>query len=122
MPLNPLRLFQDAPALVSGPSAPDRPLSKRATARSVRGAVPRPSGMSAKEYEAFQLYTLGEAGVTHVRLRAASVPDLPEACAGSHGFVMTLEEAMLLQPIPHEVGDGQECLCSYRPAPPPATG
>lgn len=108
MTLNPLRLFQDASA--SGTPAPGRP------ARSRRGVVPRPAGMSAKEYEAFQLYALGEAGVTHVRLRAADVLPLPEACAGSHGFMMTLDEAMLLQPIPHEVGDGKECLCSYRPA------
>lgn len=112
--INPLRLFQDVSESVFAPTAPDRPTA--ASGRLRRGLIPRPAGMSAKEYEAFQLYALGEADVTHVRLRAADAPDLPEACAGSHGFVMTLDEAMMLQPIPHEVGPGRECLCSYRPA------
>lgn len=71
--------------------------------------------MSAAEYEAYQLYALGEAGVTHIRLRASTRSDSPAACTETDGFAMTLEEAMRLQPIPHEVAPGDVCRCSYRP-------
>ena len=113
MPINPLRLFQGASDSLFG--APARPAAS-VVRPTQQGFVPRPPGMTAKEYEAYQLYALGEAGVTHVRLRAPEVEALPRVCAEHDGTVMSLDEAMRRQPIPHAAPRGQECLCSYRPA------
>lgn len=105
MPLFPRRLFS---------TTPRRERTGRARRRALH--VARPPGMSAREYEAYQLYALAEAGVTMIRLRAPRGPDTPTVCAETDGFVMTVDEAMLLRPIPHEVGDGGVCNCAYRPA------
>ena len=60
-------------------------------------------------------FTLAEAGATSVRLLAPERPQTPAVCAETDGFVMTVEEAMWLRPIPHEVGAGEVCTCAYRP-------
>ena len=72
--------------------------------------------MSPREYEAYQLYVLAEAGVVSVRLLAPQDPQTPGACLETDGVVMTIEEAMLLQPIPHDVNEGEVCRCTYGPA------
>lgn len=112
MELNPLRLFLGATDAVFGVTKPAPVLYRPKS----HGFIPRPPGMTAKEYEAYQLYTLGEAGVTHVRLHAPESEEVPRVCAEHDGTVMTLDEAMRRQPIPHQPGHGQECLCAYRPA------
>ena len=77
---------------------------------------PRPTGMSAREYEAYQLVVLGEAGVERVRLRAPDAPGTPRLCRDNHGIEMTLDDAMRLRLIPHDVGADVRCRCTYRPA------
>ncbi|WP_412061132.1 hypothetical protein [Rubrivirga sp. IMCC45206] len=72
--------------------------------------------MSAREYEAYQLFVLGEAGVERVRLRAPRTPDAPRLCRDNDGLEMTLDDAMRLQFIPHDVGEDVRCTCTYRPA------
>ena len=70
--------------------------------------------MSPEEFEAFQLFTIAEAGFERVRLHAGDAPDTARECHETDGFEMTVDEAMALRPIPHEVGDGV-CHCAYRP-------
>jgi hypothetical protein len=72
--------------------------------------------MSPAETEAYQLFLLAEAGVVRVRLKAGDSPDTAPECHETDGFEMTVDEAMHLQPIPHEVGPGWRCTCAYRPA------
>lgn len=116
MQLNPIRLFQDASEVLFGAAVfADRTASAVQRPKDP-GFVPRPPGMTAKEYEAYQLFALGEAGVTNVRLRAPEGIPLPPSCAENDGTVMTLDEAMIHRPIPHPPCGGQECRCSYRPA------
>lgn len=69
--------------------------------------------MSSREYEAYQLYILAEAGVERVRLVTGTARG-PE-CDGVDGFEMSLEDAMRLAPLPHELGPGRWCHCTYRP-------
>ena len=76
----------------------------------------RPGRMSPSENEAYQLFILAEAGVEKLRLRASRAPDSAPECHETDGFVMTVDEAMALRPIPHEVGPGWRCGCTYRPA------
>ena len=84
----------------------------------VRGDQPpqRPPGMTPREFEAFQLYVLAEAGVTRVRLWAPSTPGTPPECTAADGTELSVDEAMRDAPIPHGVGPGRRCRCAYRPA------
>ena len=75
-----------------------------------------PGNMTRNEKEAYQLFLLCEAGVEHLRLQASSAPDSAPECRETHGFELTVDEAMALRPIPHEVGPGWRCGCTYRPA------
>lgn len=72
--------------------------------------------MSDREYEAYQLYRLAEAGAEHVRIHAPEAPDAPRECRESHGFLMSMDEAMALAAIPHDLGPERACGCTYRPA------
>ena len=81
----------------------------------LRFPIPRPEGMSSREYEAYQLYTLAEAGAEHVRIHAASDEGVPRTCRESHGYLLSMDEAMALAVIPHELEPGRECECTYRP-------
>ncbi|MGB3544496.1 MAG: hypothetical protein WBA11_16375 [Rubrivirga sp.] len=69
--------------------------------------------MSPREVEAYQLFMIAEAGIGYVRLHAG--PDAGPECLGAHRTVMTIEDAMALAPIPHELGLGRWCRCTYRP-------
>ncbi len=73
--------------------------------------------MSPAEKEAYQLFLLAEGGVERVVLRAGTSADTAPECHETDGFEMTVDEAMDLRPIPHEVGPGWRCTCGYRPAP-----
>ena len=70
--------------------------------------------MSPHEREAYQLFLLAEAGVERVRLRAPSAPGTPPECRDAGGVVMSIDDAMALAPIPHDVERGV-CRCAYRP-------
>ncbi len=72
--------------------------------------------MSAREYEAYQLFVLGEAGVERVRLRAPRTPGTPRLCRDNDGLEMTLDDAMRLRLIPHDVDADARCDCAYRPS------
>ena len=76
-----------------------------------------PTGpMTRTEAETYQLFLLVESGVQRVRLKAGKGADTAQGCRETDGFVMTADEAMSLQPIPHEAGPGTRCTCAYRPA------
>lgn len=66
--------------------------------------------------EADQLFLLAEAGVERLRVRAAPGPDVPPARRQADGLAPTVDEAMRQAPIPHALGPGRPCRCSYRPA------
>ena len=74
-----------------------------------------PGDMSQAEKEAYQLFLLCEAGVERLRLRASRAPDSAPECHETDGFALTVEEAMSLRLIPHEVRPGWRCGCTYRP-------
>ena len=76
---------------------------------------PCPRGMSASEFEAYQLFVLAEAGFERLRLRADGGPDVPRECRRADGVVMTIDDAMRLAPIPHDLGPGHRCRCAYLP-------
>jgi hypothetical protein len=69
--------------------------------------------MSPREVEAYQLFVLAEAGIDRVRLCVGPSPG-PE-CLEADRTEMDVEEAMALAPIPHELGPGRWCRCTYRP-------
>ena len=74
-----------------------------------------PTGpMTRTEAETYQLFLLVESGVQRVRLKAGKGADTAQGCRETDGFVMTVDEAMSLQPIPHEAGPGTRCTCAYR--------
>ena len=76
-----------------------------------------PTGpMTRTEAETYQLFLLVESGVQRVRLKAGKGADTAQGCRETDGFVKTVDEAMSLQPIPHEVDPGKRCTCAYRPA------
>ena len=70
--------------------------------------------MSPREREAYSLYVLAEAGITRVRLFAGR-PGASSVCAEADGSEMTVEDAMALAPIPHDLPGGAACHCAYRP-------
>ena len=71
--------------------------------------------MSPSEFEAFQLWTFGEAGIPAVRVTLGRGGPVAPACRAGAGAAMTLEEAMKRQPIPHDTEDGVACRCTYEP-------
>ncbi len=96
--------------------ASSHPLRSITTATRDPRVFARPGQMSPAENEAYQLFILAEAGVEKLRLRASRAPDSAPECHETDGFEMTVDEAMALRPIPHEVGPGWRCGCTYRPA------
>ena len=92
------------------------PFLRRPTDPAAPRQIPRPPGMSAAEFEAYQLYVLAEAGVEHLRVRTAITPDTPPPCRAADGAHLTVETAMRQPPIPHAVEPGQTCRCVYSPA------
>ena len=72
----------------------------------------RVADMSPAEFEAFQLWSFGEAGVPAVRIVPGSSGSVARACRGTVGTVMSVETAMRDRPIPH---DSPDCRCVYEP-------
>lgn len=69
--------------------------------------------MSDREYEAYQLFVLAEAGAERVRLCMGATPT--HACRETHGAEFSIDDAMRLAPIPHQVAPNRRCRCTYRP-------
>ena len=83
-----------------------------------RPDLPAPPGdlrvadMSPAEFEAFQLWSFGEAGIQAVRIVPGPSRSVARACRGTVGTVMSVEAAMRDRPIPH---DSPACRCVYEP-------
>ena len=83
-----------------------------------RRPIPGPPGdlrvgdMSATEFEAFQIWSFGEAGVPAVRIVPGRGGSVARPCRPTVGAVMSVETAMRDRPIPH---DSPDCRCVYEP-------
>ena len=62
--------------------------------------------MSATEFEAFQLWTFGEADVPAVRVTPPQGGAVAPACQRGAGVVLSVEAAMRGRPLPHETAGG----------------
>ena len=115
---SPLRSLLDALRPTDTEAAP-RPWSRPWVARPHPAAPAPPDAqvraMSPSEFEAFQLWTFGEAGIPAVRVVPGRGGALAPACREGAGRVLTLEGAMKHRPIPHDTAGGVACRCTYAP-------
>ena len=84
----------------------------------VERSRPAPTGrraMSATEFEAFQLWTFGEADVPAVRVTPPLHGAVAPACRHGAGVVLSVEAAMRDRPLPHATAGGAACRCAYVP-------
>ena len=122
-PLSPTSMTPSLRAIVqtlsasAGPDAEEAPWPTPWVARP-RPPVPGPPGdvrvhdMSPTEFEAFQLWSFGEAGIPAVRVVPGRGGAVARACRRTVGAVMSVEAAMRDRPIPH---GSPNCRCVYEP-------